>query len=118
MIEAWKQSPSLTLQSFYETCTIPSESRPSGLPSWESLERDLHSLSTPGNFRHPLSIPHRVIGSRDDAVVPSSLLESEWENDKILWSERGGHALGFFESDFVAESIHTLIREVLESRRS
>ncbi|MES2307777.1 MAG: hypothetical protein V4507_02860 [Verrucomicrobiota bacterium] len=115
MREGWEKNPSEILQGFYKACQIPSTAQPLGTPALNRLKADLHSLQSPGNFASPLNIPHLVLGSRDDQIVPPPLLESEWNSEKIRWSAKGGHALGFFESDFVIESIHSLIREVREN---
>ncbi len=116
MTADWIQNRNLVLQGFYETCGIPSTNSLHLPPSWNALEVDLQALVTPSRLTFPLTSPHRVLGSRDDLVVPPSLMESEWGLEKITWSEKGGHALGFFESDFVSETIHSLICEVRENR--
>ena len=116
MISDWYQNRNRVLQNFYETCGLASANFPTPPPSWSVLEVDLQTLAIPSRMSFPPSSPHRVLGSRENRVVPPSLMESEWGLEKITWSEKGGHALGFFESDFVAETIHSLIREVRENR--
>lgn len=116
MRQNWKENPGQTVQHFYETCALSQSSFLKNPPVLKRIESDLNSLAVPGNFSWPLTIPHRVLGSRNDLVVSAALMESEWASGKIEWSETAGHTLGFFESDFVAESIHSLIREVRENR--
>ncbi len=111
----WNQNPQQVLQDFYNEASLPHPPSYSFSPEWLTLETDLRSLDVAGKFDWPLSLPYRVLGSRNDFIVPPSLMESEWNSPQIEWSEGGGHALGFFESDFVAESIHSLIRELREN---
>jgi len=110
MINGWQRAPMTVLHNFYLSCGSPET--PTQKPNFDLLGEDLHALEKPGNFRWPLAIPHCVLGSQNDTIVPLDLITSEWDGSRMSFSPHGGHALGFFESDFVAEWIHSFIREI------
>jgi len=52
-----------------------------------------------------LDCPVLALAARDDAIVPASMSSAIWGEEKIVWSEGGGHVLPLSKPEWCAQHV-------------
>lgn len=104
MKNSYTYFPKVTLYNFMLMCGAPMMSLPSQL-NHELLMKDLELLYT--GIESP-KIPHLVLTSWDDWVIPSNIIEDNFrklDDVKIIYTIGSGHLLGMQFPQYVSQEI-------------
>ena len=105
-------NPTLTLKNFYKRCNVPMDTKKLERINKERALNDLCSLSN--NFSLPSEIKFLILGSRDDRVVPTSVLYDNfngYSNVTLQFLGNGSHGLGFLEAPTVYQKIMDFVND-------
>src|SRR6476660_4024242 len=96
-----------TLEAFWRGSGTEPFARPSAL-NVERLDEGLGWLMdwNARDARAKLAYPILALAARDDAIVPASMSEVIWGEDKIRWSQTGGHVLPLKHPEWCARHVH------------
>lgn len=101
---SYKLAPQLTLSNFMAMCGAPMQALPVNL-NQELLLEDLQLLYS---GVQPPQIPHLVLSSYDDWVIPFNIIEDNFRHlpdVKIIYTFGSGHLLGMKFPKYVSEEI-------------
>ena len=104
MKNSYAYFPKITLYNFMIMCGAPMMSLPSQL-NHELLMKDLELLYT--GIESP-KIPHLVLTSLDDWVIPFNIIEDNFrklDDVKIIYTIGSGHLLGMQFPEYVSQQI-------------
>jgi pimeloyl-[acyl-carrier protein] methyl ester esterase len=89
-----EREPGGTLQAFWRSCGAAGFAWPESL-NVARLDEGLDWLMhwDARKAKDELACPVLALASRDDAIVPPAMSEAVWGNDRIEWSQDGGHVL-------------------------
>lgn len=109
MICGYKINPYMTLFIFQIMCGDFSAKFAKDF-NMELLIKDLESLN--GSVKIPENIPHLILSSADDPIIPFYVIEDNFrkiKNAKIQYSFGSSHLLGMYNSKYIAEEIQKFI---------
>ncbi len=100
------RDPAATLRKFWEACGTQPFAPPEILDV-ARLDEGLGWLldwdETAAKAR--LSCPRLALAARDDAIVPPAMSSAIWGDEKIVWSEIGGHVLPLSKPEWCARHV-------------
>lgn len=116
IINNFNLQPLATLENFYNDCGLEFRKEQFKFINYERLITDLEKLKL--NYNHLIySIPLLVIGSKDDKIVPESLIKANFiknKNTELIIHNKGRHLLGLNEADLIYENIMHFISKLNE----
>lgn len=94
------------LQSFWSQCNTP-DYDVNKTPDEQRLLQGLDWLmewNTEEAYQK-LECPKLFLAAKDDQIVSPQMTEQNWPDEKVIWSDKGGHSLPITQPDWVLQQI-------------